>query len=78
MLLSFNFSQIKMFRLLRRVVQRIIEKIRKVEVLIVNVVTVQRRGTIHSINYKPSKDTMRNLRRRTTIQSLYEVRKLLW
>lgn len=64
-----------MFRLIRRVVRRIIEKIRKVEVFIVKAVTVQRRGTIHSINYYPNKDTSRNCRRRTTIQSLYEVRK---
>lgn len=64
-----------MFRLVRRVVRQIIEKIRKVEVFLFNVVAVQRRGTMHSISYKPGKDTLRDLRRRATIQSLCEVRK---
>lgn len=52
-----------------------IERIRKVEVIVFNVVAVQRRDTIHSINNKANKDTLRNLRRRATIQSLCEVRK---
>jgi hypothetical protein len=66
-----------MFRLFRSLVEKVVRKIRNLELFVFNVALVRRRGTIHSICGKdvPSKFRKTALsRRRETIHSICEVR----
>lgn len=60
-----------MFKLLRRLARAVVDKIRNMEFIMVRIAMYQRRGTIHSIcDLRPGHKQMK---RRTTIQSICEV-----
>lgn len=72
-----------MFRFLRNVARNIVKKIRRLEIIFLNV-TLQRRGTVHSICRRGTihsgydRGQINTLRRRGTIHSIYEVRNSIY
>lgn len=70
-----------MLRLLRRVLDRIVDKVRNAELFFFNAAVLRRRGTVHSICGKDlhaRKHATLVARRRGTIHSICEVRTLYY